>query len=162
MSNYQVGLKVGGWFVTPGQIKDEANRLDADIESASTQMLEMLYVPGSWTTLQAGVTEESPLFKWYLQVWKPWKSEWKKFLAERQSWTSNMWGSSWDQIQEYRKKLVQLHDSAKAIGVPFIGPRPQNPPPVPPIIPGLPKLSTGIYIVGGVLGGLLLWKVFSR
>lgn len=158
MSNYKVGI--GGSFVTPDQIREEANRLHAEIMAVGQEIHDQAYVPGSWT-LRAGVTTDSPIYKFYSNIWSPWKNEWIKFHEDRQMWSQNLWGTSWDQIQEYRKRLIQLHDAAKAIGVPFIGPVPQEPPPKNPIIPGLPKISTGLYVAGGVVGALLLWRILK-
>lgn len=156
MSNYKIGI--GGYIATPDQIKEEANRLHAEIMAVGNEIHDKIYVPSSWT-LQAGVTVESPIYKFYTNIWTPWKNEWLKFHEDRQMWSQNLWGTTWDQIQEYRKKLIQLHESAKAIGVPFIGPKPQEPPPKDPILPSLPKLSGKVYLGVGLLGALLIWRL---
>jgi len=63
---------------------------------------------------------------WYRATWKPFFDDWSRFYHEKKDISLQMWPGSgtWDHIQDYRKKLIEIRASA-----PFTaqGPAPLDP-----------------------------------
>jgi len=154
---YALGLRVGAPLVaTPGAIKDAAIRLDTDVQ---TMDIELGKERVAWTV---DLTEQQrAMDQWWNEAWVPFYREWSEWFADHgqtwglRNWFENFWGSSWDQVQTFREKLISLRRSAESVGFGFIAPEPA-PPEVSPWSALFRFLKTAFWIVVIVGSGFLL------
>ncbi len=122
------GTVVGLAVATPGAIRDEANQMNSEVH---TMDLELGRTRSSWPAkLNATQAIQDA---WWSANWVPFFSEWSKYWEDHGNtwglvnWYHNFWGSSWETIQDFRKRLVSLRESAKLVGYGFTGPEPTPP-----------------------------------
>lgn len=187
---YRRGVAVGALIATPGNISDEANRLNSDVESMDAQMSAerrswnppgvvvqegtdiVVFAPeGSGKSpgdSMALTPQQQAMDRWYDTVWSPWKAEWAEFhrvhgtsWGFRKIW-ENFWGSTWEEVQDFRKALIDMRASAERVGYTFIGPKPAEPkkPPIDEAVSELWKLFKTILYVGIALtAGYAIWRI---
>jgi len=154
---YAIGLHVGAPLVaTPGAIKDAAIRLDTDVQAMDTELGKERV---TWTTQ---LTEQQQVMdKWWTEAWVPFYHEWSEWFADHgqtwglRNWWENFWGSSWDEVQKFRERLITLRHSAENVGFGFITPEPA-PPETSPWTALFKFLKTAFWIVVIIGGGFLL------
>lgn len=126
--SYWVGAE-GPLVATPGYIRDQANALNAEIESMDT---ELGTERSSWG-LTALPIDKQKMDQWWNSTWVPFFSSWRKWWEDHgNSGTlgtvmSNFWGSSWTELQTWRQKFINTRESAKAVGYNFTSPEPAAP-----------------------------------
>lgn len=157
---------VGGWVATPGVIRDEISQLNTEITSVDKEMISELFLsedPMGYHVAKPGIAPE--ILKWYWSVWKPFHTEWLNFKNRHVGFFDNIWGSTWDQVQEYRKRLRTLYLSGQAVGMVFSGPAPSAPREGAITAAGREAWSlvkTLVYVVIVVVGGYLVFQLFQK
>lgn len=146
-SPYDIGI--GALVMTPGMASDEIGRLNAEITAAESEIEKAYFQPS--------VTMDSPITTFRHQVWFPFLSQWKIFRDGHSSWTDNMWGGTWDEIQGFRQRFNDLFAKAKALGVGFTAPTPSAPPPPTPTIAG--GLSSAVKWGGLLIGVVIAYRL---
>jgi hypothetical protein len=118
LSPYRRGLseeKIGGFQVwrgikTPSMIRDEIERIHAEWLATSKDITREVYATG-----YPG-DPENPLARFFADVWTPSYQTWEAFRNTHQSWTSNLWGDTWDEAQTYQRKLESVRKKAREVG----------------------------------------------
>jgi hypothetical protein len=122
---YQRGLygdQVGGFafwrgIKTPGMIRDEVNRIHAEWISTGSDLINELERKGAYPSdLSKRPASVLPLVQWYDTAWGPIYRQWENFMNNHQSWTSNIWGDTWDDIQTWQTTLKKMRSEAKKAG----------------------------------------------
>lgn len=126
-SDYRRGTQVGAWIATPGAIHDEIDELDSEISSLSSEIFSALPDHAN----QDMTEKEIAIVHWYDTVWNPFIQNWISFRDGHQHWYNNFWGSSWDQVQQFRSRLISVRQSAIDNGITVHGPAPTAPKPGP-------------------------------
>lgn len=165
MSKYKVGIcagtRVGSIFADDQSITDECNRLHAEMMAVGQEIRDFIYLPGSWN-LKPGVTVDSQAYQWYRNIWEPFRDDWMKFREIHSHWYNNLWGVSWDQVQAYKARLIQMRDAAKKnLNIPFLGPAPTPPTPPKSFLPNITAKDVAIW-GGAALTGIALFKWATR
>lgn len=132
---YRTHYAVGGFefwrgVKTPGQIRDEVNRIDAQVKATGGEIFKRMENGGAFPPNLKDVSPAiAPLATYHELVWSPFVRAWQEFAAHHQDWTSNVWGDTWDEVQTYQRELVRIRDGARALGMDFKSPDPtiQNP-----------------------------------
>jgi len=147
---YLVGVRGAGVLGTGvfANVPDEVNQLDAEIAAANTEMFNQL---GDLST---------PLGQFYTTAWKEFQDAWAEFADKHQHWYNNMWLSAWHDVQDFRRRFVQMHNQARELGAHFVGPDPT--PPKDDDISSLIKfLKTIVWVAIIFAGGYFLIKFWS-
>ena len=149
-------LVTGALVATPGAIQEEARQLDVEIRALRDEVLAQALALGK--TMGEKVKED-PRWSFYMHDLLPFLQEWDKFYADHQHWIENLWGSTWEQIQAYRTRLLAFRESARHLGYVFAGPAPTPAKEAPAeavksLVGGLGR--TGIMVALGVGAAVLL------
>lgn len=126
---YRTGMVVGAPLVaTPGAIKEEAQSLDAEMRAMDDEL------GAERTKWPIQLTEQQKVMDtWFNTVWLPFWKSWNSFFDDHGNkwgllnWWHNFWGSAWDQVQDYRRRLAEMRVSAEAAGYRFQAPAPTAP-----------------------------------
>jgi hypothetical protein len=113
---------------TPGDVEDELNQLHNEIMQFGQEVRDQIFTHGTWNFLP-GVTSQNPLYKYFLTVWEPFINGWLAFRGEKIDiplQTLPLSGT-WDRIQDYRKKLIDIRKIFMDLGFSVVGPDPLNP-----------------------------------
>lgn len=129
MGHYHLGASgaaVGQMVATPGFIRDEIDRLWADVISVGRE------IRAEYDRLNCNPTtrDESQCGKlndFLLNVWTPYVTTVEKFRLDHKGFFSRFWGATHSTTQRHRKRLIDLHARAKSLGVGFRGPPPSPP-----------------------------------
>lgn len=127
-ANYHVGALIA----TPGTIKAETNQLNAEVAALDK---ELGAIRASWGTVRDVDLPEpqATMDRWWHANWVPFLAEWDKFWQTHgntwglANWYHNFWGSTWEKVQDYRRRLIELRRSAAQVGYTFVGPEPTAP-----------------------------------
>jgi len=171
MNYYQKGIvlnkdmMISGWVATPGVIRDEINQLSAEITSVDKQMiLKLFQEEDPWGFHTPKPSADKSQLDWYYAVWRPFHTDWLKFENAHKSFFGNLWGSSWDQIQEYRKWFIKLYQMGNNIGMNYVGPSPTAPREGAITTAGKEAwglVKTIIYAVIAIVGGWILIELIK-
>lgn len=146
---YNVGA---GWVATPQTLKEECDELNVEMNSFGQELRDSIFKPGEWT-LKDGVTTTDPRYIWYTTQWRPFYQSWASFREKHQNWWSNMWGSTMEEINSYRSRLIAYRNTAASASVGFtLG---SSPAPSPPKTD--PVSSVGSAIKNLAWGALVVW-----
>jgi len=163
--HYANGVRIGAPLVaTPGAIRDEVQTINTEVRSMDE---ELGAERRTWLVLTGDLSDKQKVMdSWFNSVWLPFFVEWNGFFSGHGDsgawvWLSNLWGSTWSQAQDYRRRLGVLRRSAETAGYGF-----QSPPPEPPKEHPLAKpllelggiLKTVLWASVILAGGLLLLK----
>lgn len=154
---YERGLVVGATIATPGYIKAEANSLNTEVRAMDA---ELGAVRSSWgLTRDADLSPQQRVMDtWWNAAWVPFFREWSSFWELHgntwgaANWYHNFWGSVYDSIQDFRRRLVDLRQSAEAAGYLFLTPSPTPPKDNPGILESIGEAISAFF-------GKLLWVV---
>ncbi len=120
---------IGAWIATPGFLKEETQRLNAQVKALD---VELGRTRALW---KAELTpEQAKQDQWWSANWVPFIIAWQRFYDEHggQSglWNvaANFWGTpTWDGLNAFKARLIALRDSAMAAGFGVVGPLPTAP-----------------------------------
>ncbi len=168
-SAYNRGLVVGIDIATPGRIKDEAISLNTEVQAMA---IELGNERSSWGLVSDDQLDEKrkAMDVWWKAVWSPFYVEWTKFYDAHggtwglRNWYENFWGSSWEAVQQYRQRLLDLRLSAEQIGYYFRAPLPTAPKESDGVMGSLGKalsefLSKLVWVVVLVGGMFVIYKL---
>lgn len=127
LTPYQKGLraddKIGGFQIwrgvkTPAMIRDEIERIHAEWLATSKDITREVEAAGGYpeTGLQDRPDSAEPYVRFYADVWSPAYQGWEAFRNSHQSWTSNLWGDTWDEAQVWQEALIKIRDKARKVG----------------------------------------------
>jgi len=150
------GFEVWKGIKTPTQIRDEINRIDGEVKSTGSDLA---------TTEAIHLHDESghDITAFMDSVWDPFIQAWSKFHAEHQSFLSNMWGTTWDQAQDYQRQLVAIREKAKGLGIALRSADPITPKPnaFEEIAKAIWSLVKIIIYVALIIGGVVVLRRFT-
>lgn len=111
---YAVGVRGAGVLGTGlfSNVPDEVNQLNAEITALNTEMFNQL---GDLNT---------PLGEFYTTAWKQFQEAWQEFADKHQHWYNNMWLSAWHDVQDFRRRFIQMRKQAEGVGYHFVSPEP--------------------------------------
>ena len=145
------GLDVWKGIRTPGQIRDEVRRIDGEVKATGADLADLLVASPSNDAIKA----------FFDSVWQPFLFAWGPFAAEHEDWSSNLWGSTWDQAQDFQRQLVDIRGKAKGLGFelksadPVVAPRSG----IEEAIAAIWGLATTVVYVG--LAGAGIWLLVT-
>lgn len=109
---YRDGVRVGAFYHSVGDREDAIKQLNLDYNALQNELAPQM----GWTQDHPVYDEASPLYQWYhlnalpsLNAWEVWRD------GELGSWLERF-GTSWDSIEAWRTRLVQLRDDAQRAG----------------------------------------------
>ena len=154
---YRTGVQVGALIATPGFIKDQVNQLDGEFHTTDTEV---------WTA--ASALKSGPLYQWYLSTWAPLMDSWRHFHDQHQGFFDNFWGSTMDNVNDYKTKLIAARNSFRNIGGALTSPDPT--PPAEGWMAELGHAITGVghfvknvtYVLLFAAGAFILYKVYIK
>jgi len=115
LTPYQREEKIGGFqfwrgIKTPSMIRDEIERIHAEWLSTSKDITREVYTAGY------PADQENPLVRFFADAWSPSYQAWEAFRNSHQSFTSNLWGDTWDEAQVFQRKLESVRKKAREVG----------------------------------------------
>jgi len=116
------GDQVGGFafwrgLKTPGMIREEVNRINAEVTATGSDLFQELNRKGAFPPdLKDRPASVLPLARFFEIAWSPFVQTWGAFVANHQGWTSNIWGDTWDETQTFQAQLDALRQQAKKVG----------------------------------------------
>lgn len=125
ISPYQRAVSVSGFEVwkgvkTPGAIRNEVERINAQILATSSDIHAELERKGAFPPdLNNRPEDVLPLVGFFERTWTPFIQGWQAFNATHGAgtgWTANVWGGYWDAAQDWLLHLQQIREKAKAVG----------------------------------------------
>ncbi len=128
-SPYVEGVAVGALVVTPGAIKDEAIALNADVETLAAEVSRSRGLGADGRPLPVSADQEA----WFQGTWTPFFVAWRHWFEDHgATWglrnvVENFWGSTWEEAQDWRKKLIDVRKSARDVGIILLSPEPAKP-----------------------------------
>lgn len=168
---YLGGFELGRGLKTPGQIRDEVERIQAQVATTYNNIRGELGARGAYPAsgnLADRPAEVLPLIAWHGQTWIPFVEGWDKFRlahGEGSGVLANLWGDTWDQAQDWLRQLDRVRASARTAGF-LLGTSPEvlKPYEGTGLLPsvstwGLAKLV--LFALLGVGGALLLFRVLT-
>lgn len=142
---------------TPGQIRDEIVRIDSEVKSTGDDLMN----------LRIANPSDHKIVAFLDAAWTPFVTAWAGFAAGHESWTSNLWGTTWDQAQDYAAQLQAIRKSARDLGFQLITPDHVAPEPS-----GIEKLLAAVFglfkitayaalALAGLFGGVMAYRMIK-
>ncbi len=108
-----------------------------EMETIHTEMVEIdSQLKAELTQLVAngGMTSD-PRYVFWISVWSPFFKEWRDFANDKNTWLAKAKAALslylakgvWDDLQDYRKRLIAMHSAALAVGFTLKSPPPTAP-----------------------------------
>ena len=130
------GTFVGALVATPSYLRDQIMASAADVTALDNLISSQADITGWNQPNDSHIAD--PIYiarrNWWRAVWQPFIVAWSAFKVRHDGedesiWLSNFWGSSvWDQIQEWRRKIIAIREAAEGSGFDFKGVPAPNPP----------------------------------
>lgn len=111
------GIQVWRGVKTPEMIRSEIERILNEWIVTGKDLKSQLNRRGAYPAdLSDRPDDVIPLVEWYRDVWTPSYIEMEGFRNRHQSWTSNIWGDTWDDAQTFQRQLIALRKKAREVG----------------------------------------------
>lgn len=142
----------------PAEVSEEVARLHAEMMAFGQELRTQLFGPTDSGFDQLLPGQPPELAEWYRLVWRPFVNDWLSFHAwhDDSFWQNLPLSGSWDKVQEFRKKFIDLDREARAHGFRILKLPPDPPKKDPDLTKDLTDAVKAALLVLGVGGGLLL------